>query len=295
MPTQHIKNVSQQFVSEVQDRYVAGGLACAGLETGFPKLDEMLGGLQPDAMYVVGGRPGSGKTSFALDLSLHVASQGKRVLFYSLEMSAKRLVCRLLSRMTGVPGIRIMQGRLSKSEFEAVEQASCSLSAYQVAIVDDTLDSDGLSRHAKRIAEKTTVDLLVVDYLSLLRDQQRFGEYERVTRISNTLRSLARPDQLNVPILALVQLNRESDKREDHMPTLADIRDSGAIEQDAHAVIFCYRPYYYKLLRGEPPLEEEKDAALIVAKNRDGPQGKVKAIFYPSRTQWVPYESVMGE
>ena len=293
MATRLIGDVASSFYKDVETRKKRGGVDIIGTATGFYRLDEYLGGLQPDALYLVGGRPGMGKTALGLDIALNVAMQNKRVLVYSLEMTADRLTNRLLSRMTNIPSGRIVRGKLNNDELQQVKKASEELRDIPLAITDETFDSERLVEHATNLAERAAkgggpdVGLLVIDYVSLLRDAQKFGENERVGRISNNLRALARPDNLNIPIVALVQLNREVDKRESHIPTLSDIRDSGSLEQDAHAVIFCYRPAYYDQMAGGESQAEERDAALIIAKNREGPQGKTKAIFRPTRTQWL--------
>lgn len=293
MATRLIGDVAAKFVTDVGERKRLGGVETIGLPTGFWRLDDYLGGLQPDSLYLIGARTGMGKTSLALDIALNVARQNQRVLFYSLEMTAERLANRLLSRMTDIPGGKIVRGKLDDQEYRVVKQASTELADIPLAIADSTFGSEALMDHSETLAEKASVGdgpplgLIVIDYASLLRDPQKFGENERVGRISNNIRALARPDHLNIPIILLVQLNREADRRENHIPTLSDIRDSGSLEQDAHAVIFCYRPYYYELMQGAERLSEERDAALIVAKNREGPQGKTKATFHPSKTMWT--------
>jgi replicative DNA helicase len=234
-----------------------------------------------------------GKTALGLDIALNVARQDQRVMVYSLEMTADRLANRLLSRMTDIPGGRIVRGKLDGDELRAVKRATEELKDIPLAITDETFDSERLVEHATEWAERAEkrggppLGLLVIDYVSLLRDVAKFGENERVGRISNNIRALARPDNLNIPIVLLVQLNRQVDGREGHIPTLSDIRDSGSLEQDAHSVIFCFRPYYYELMNNAEPLPEERDAALIIAKNREGPQGKTRAVFRPSKTMWL--------
>lgn len=293
MATRLIGDVAAAFYIEVEKRKRAGGVEVIGVPTGFHRLDDYLGGLQPDALYLIGGRPGMGKTALGMDIALNVAQQNQRVLIYSLEMTTERLTNRLLSRMTDIPSGRIIRGKLDGDELRLVREAAEQLREIPLALTDETFDSERLVEHATDLANRAeqgggpSVGLIVVDYVSLLRDAQKFGENERVGRISNNLRALARPDNLNIPIIALVQLNREADRRENHIPTLSDIRDSGSLEQDAHAVIFCYRPYYYELMQGAERLSEERDAALIIAKNREGPQGKTKAVFYPTKTMWT--------
>ncbi len=276
----------EEPVQTISERVAAGGVDVVGLPTGFGQLDKVLGGLRKKELYILGGRPGMGKTSLALAMAMNVAFE-KKVLFLSLEMDASLLSVRVLSGQTGIPAERIERGRLSKDEMLQVQGVIKQTQHLQFGVLDDRMESDQFVEYAQEFAEKKSCDLIVVDYLSLLRDPNRFGDNERVARIVGNLRSVAYA--ADVPVLGLVQLNREVEKRENHVPTLSDIRDSGAIEQDAFCVMFTYRPYYYEMmLDGAPPVEVEKDAKIIVSKNRQGETGHVTVDFYPARMMWAP-------
>jgi replicative DNA helicase len=287
-----ISDVAKSYLGVVEERQKGGGVDVVGIPTGFHRVDEMTGGLQPDTLTIVGGRPGMGKTAFAIQIALNVSRGDKRVIFYSLEMTAERIVNRLLASMTGIPGGRIVRGKLSGDELKKVKRAAEELREFKMAISDRSMTSDDITADVTELAERAeasggpSLGLAIIDYVSLLRDPQRVNENERVGRISSNLRTLARPDQLNIPVVALVQLNRQADARENHVPSLSDIRDSGSIEQDAETVIFPFRPYYYALMEGSERLEEERDAKIVIAKNREGPSGATPAIFYPAQTTW---------
>lgn len=285
IPVTSLRQAADSFLGVVQDRFDLGGVTSVGLETGFAKVDYWTGGLQPDCMWVVGARTSVGKTSWALDVALHVARQQKTVLFYSMEMRAEALAKRLLSRATGLSAARIERGVLSRPELEEVYAASEQMRGLRFGIIDRTLNSERLSAHALQFAESHEVDLIIVDHAQALNDQAAFGETEKVGTISNRLRGLARPDQMNCPIVLLAQLNRGSENRENHTPTLADLRNSGNLEQDAEVVLLLYRPYLYERMRGAEPLECE-EAQIIVAKCRDGMTGATSAQFWPKQTRW---------
>lgn len=290
MGTHLIGDVASSFIETVQKRKDQGGVEFIGLPTGYAKVDEYLGGLQPDTMGIVAARSSVGKSAMALDVALHVAKQNKRVILYSLEMAADRLTNRLLSRMTHVPGGRIQRGQLSDDEMMKIRRAASEFKELPLVVSDSTYDSGTLSEHVYKLAERAAqkgpeLGLVVVDYVALLRDEG-INENERLGYISSTLRSLARPDQLNVPLLVLAQLNREVEKRENHIPILSDLRSSGNLEQDAEWVIFLHRPHYYEMQQGAAPLVKEDNAKIIIAKNRDGATGMTSAAFYPLETRW---------
>lgn len=286
VPLRTIGDLAQSFLGTVTDRHAQGGVELLGLSTGLSRVDEWTGGLQPDQLWIIGARTAVGKTALALDIALSVARQQRGVLFYSLEMSAELLVNRLIARMTGIAAGRIYRGKLTQEELARVTVAAETLGDTRLAVIDKTLTSDQLSEHAKRIADVSDVGLIVVDYAGILRDDGTFGETERMGRISNNIRALARPDQLNCAILLLAQLNRMSEHREDHTPQLSDLKSSGSLEQDAHVVLLPFRPYLYELMHGAEPKDVEDDAMIIVAKNREGITGATKAHFYPRLMEW---------
>lgn len=281
-----IGQLASSLFDTVAERQAIGGVDLLGLATGLDRIDEWTGGLQPDQLWIVGARTAVGKTSLALSMGLAVARQDRGVIFYSLEMSAELLVNRLLSRMTDIPAGRIYRGKISAQELSRVKAAASELSGLKLAVVDITMSSQELSEHAKRVADQSDVGLVVVDYAGILRDDSGFGETERMSRISNNIRALARPDQLNCAVILLAQLNRASEHREDHTPQLSDLKSSGSLEQDAHVVLLPYRPYLYELMHGAEPKEVEDDAMIIVAKNREGITGATRAQFYPRLMEW---------
>lgn len=281
-----IGQLASSLFDTVAERQAIGGVDLLGLSTGLDRIDEWTGGLQPDQLWIVGARTAVGKTALALSIGLTVARQDRGVIVYSLEMSAELLVNRLLSRMTDIAAGRIYRGKISANELSRVKAAADELSGLKLAVVDVTMSSDELSEHAKRVADQSDVGLVIVDYAGILRDDSGFGETERMSRISNNIRALARPDQLNCAVVLLAQLNRASEHREDHTPQLSDLKSSGSLEQDAHVVLLPYRPYLYELMHGAEPKEVEDDAMIIVAKNREGITGATRAQFYPRLMEW---------
>lgn len=285
--TRTISQVAATLFTTIEDRYNVGGVDAIGIPTGFYLVDEYTGGLQKDNLVIVAARTAVGKTAFGLQLALNVAQQGYGVVVYSLEMSAESLVIRLISRLSDIAGGRIIRGKFSPEEMVRVKDAIKWLETVNLRIVDTTITSPKLLEHALYLTDEAPIDLVIVDYVGLLRDENKFGETERVGRISGNLRALARPDYLNVPVVALSQLNRNSESREGRMPELSDLRWSGDLEQDANIVIFPHRPYVQELATGAPPLEQETDAKLIIAKNREGPIIATNAVFHPRKTMWT--------
>ncbi|HEY64259.1 MAG TPA: replicative DNA helicase [Caldilineae bacterium] len=254
-----------------------GGIV--GIPTGFVDLDAMLGGMRPGSLIVLGGRPGMGKTTLAECIADNVADGGGGVLFASLEMPVEQLLDRRIARQTGIPVASIERGY----ENEKVARAAKALEGRPIYYLDDSgLTTDGLLAHAFQLRAAGKVDLIVVDYLQLLNDtvDRRADETLRITYISRRLKMIAR--KLNVPVLALSQLNRAVEMRQDRRPTLADLRQSGAIEQDADAVILAYRESYY-----DPDCDHDI-TDLIIAKNRVlGRTGTVKLLFRRERGDFV--------
>lgn len=281
-----IGQLASSLFTTVSDRQSKGGVDLLGLSTGLDKIDEWTGGLQPDQLWIIGARTAVGKTALALSVGLSVARQDRGVIVYSLEMSAELLVNRLLARMTDIPAGRIYRGKITTEELARVKVAAEELMGLKLAIVDTTMTSLEVSEHAKRVADNSDVGLVIIDYAGILRDDSAFGETERMSRISNNIRALARPDQLNCAVVLLAQLNRASENREDHTPQLSDLKSSGSLEQDAHVVLLPYRPYLYELMHGAEPKEVEDDAMIIVAKNREGITGATRAMFYPRLMEW---------
>jgi replicative DNA helicase len=285
-----------------------------GVPTGLDAMDERLGGLQPSDLIILAARPSMGKTALAINMAANAAARkavGKyrenlesdnyAVAIFSLEMSAEQLTMRLLSTEARIGGDDLRRGKLDDADFKKVVQASQSL-ASRPLFIDDTpaLSVAALRTRARRLLRRHCLSLIVVDYLQLLRPVTTAGQGNRVQEISEITQSLkAIAKELNVPVLALSQLSRAVEQRDDKRPQLSDLRDSGSIEQDADVVMFIYRDEYY-LARAEPKhrpgqndekfneeyanwnrrLEEAHNVAdIIIAKQRNGPIGHFQLIF----------------
>ena len=286
-----------------------------GVTTGFRDIDERLGGLHPSDLVILAGRPAMGKTALAANIACNAASAYKKimtedgreieeggvVLFFSLEMSAEQLAGRLISTWSGVSSDRIRRGAIESEEFERIVVASQELSRIPLYI-DDTpaLSITGLRQRARRLKRRHGLHLIVVDYLQLLQgppEKRIDNRVQEVAEITRGLKTLAK--DLDVPVLAVSQLSRQVENREDKHPQLADLRESGSIEQDADVVSFIYRPEYYleketpeqrlnetpekfeeRRLRHEQQLSEKCNIAeFIIAKQRHGPVGTVELYF----------------
>jgi replicative DNA helicase len=253
------------------------GTGVTGVATGFVDLDKIVGGLQPGNVIVVAARPSMGKTALALGIAEHAAlSQERSVAIFSLEMSGDELIQRLLSSTAIVDAGRIRAGRLAPEDWSRIGRAADRLSAARLFIDDSEGVTVGEMRtKTRRLKSREGLDLLIVDYIQLMegtrarRDENRVQE---LSTISRGLKMLAR--DLEVPIICVSQLNRAPDARTDKRPMLSDLRESGAIEQDADLVLMIYRDDYY-----DDASEEKGIAEVNVAKNRHGPTEKVKLTF----------------
>src|SRR5947207_10305272 len=260
-----------------------------GVATGFEKLDLETSGLQPADFVIIAGRPSMGKTAFALNIAQHVgvALHGK-VLVLSLEMSAPQLVQRMLCSEAKVDSQAVRTGRLSASDWHRLTAAAGRLS--EAAIFID--DSPGLTvlearAKARRMKAEHGLDLLVIDYLQLMRGRASMeSRQQEISEIWRSLKALAK--ELNVPVVALSQLSRavESRATRDFRPQLSDLRESGALEQDADLILFLYRQSLYK---EDLPPDEVNIADVIIGKQRNGPVGTVKVVFLP---QFARFENV---
>jgi replicative DNA helicase len=248
-----------------------------GIPTGFKDLDDMLAGLQRSDLFVLAARPSMGKTALSLNLAHNVAVQAKEpVLIFSLEMSKDQLVDRLLSMESGVDAWALRTGNLTDADFEKIAQAMGTLSEAPIYI-DDTpgITVGDLRTKARREAHQRPLGLIIVDYLQLMSGGGRYNDGNRVqeiSEISRGLKGVAR--ELNVPLIALSQLSRSVESRPDKIPQLSDLRESGAIEQDADVVAFIYREEYYN-----PETERKHITDILVKKHRNGPTGGVELFF----------------
>jgi replicative DNA helicase len=259
-----------------------------GVPTGFTDLDKMTGGLQPSDLIVVAGRPSMGKTSFALNMAQYAALSGDGdgglpIGVFSLEMSKEQLVMRLLSSEAEVEFFKIRSGGLRDEERTRLGRAAGKLYGAPL-FIDDTpaLSVLELRARARRLKKEHGLELLVIDYLQLMRG--RASNLDRreqeISEISRSLKALAK--ELNIPVIAISQLNRMVEQREDKRPRLADLRESGAIEQDADVIIFIYRDVVYNKETKEP-----NTAEIIVGKQRNGPVGDVHLTFLDKYTTFT--------
>jgi replicative DNA helicase len=259
-----------------------------GVPTGFTQLDRLLGGFQKSDLVILAARPSVGKTSLALNFALNAARRYRKVVaFFSLEMSAEQLVQRLLSTETGIDQQRLRRGEIEDHEWDMLMAAAGELSSTML-FIDDTpaISALELRTKARRLQAEHGLDLLIVDYLQLMRgDSKGENRVQEISYISRSLKSLAR--ELEAPLIALSQLSRAVESRTDHKPILSDLRESGSIEQDADIVMFIYREDMVK-----ESSEKKNIADIIVAKHRNGPTDSVPLYFRKELTKFENLEMV---
>lgn len=255
-----------------------------GVRTGYRDLDTMTAGLQRSDLIILAARPAMGKTTLVTNLAYNVATVSKQpVLFFSLEMSKEQLVDRMLADSSGVDAWNIRTGNLSDDDFSKLSEAMGEMAEAPIYI-DDTPGMTVLEMRtkARRAMHEQPLGLIIIDYLQLMQGSGRDGgnRVQEVSEISRGLKLIAR--ELNVPVIALSQLSRSVESRSPQIPQLADLRESGSIEQDADIVMFIYREAYYN-----PETERENITDLIIAKHRNGPTGKVELYFDPKRLRFT--------
>ena len=258
-----------------------------GVPTGFYDLDHKTSGMQPTDLVIIAARPSMGKTSFVINMAQNAALEhGKVVGVFSLEMSKEQLFMRMLTSEARVDSQRLRQGMLLERDLPAIAQAAEKLSMAKI-FIDDSASIGVLEMRAKarRLKAEHGLDMLVIDYVQLMQGRGRFeNRQQELTSISRSLKALAK--ELHVPILILSQLSRAPDARADHRPQLSDLRESGALEQDADVVMFIYREDRYK----GPEDEDTGEAEIIIAKQRNGPVGTVKLAFISDYTRFENLE-----
>ncbi|SMF78562.1 replicative DNA helicase [Allosphingosinicella indica] len=326
--------VATRMAVQLAEKALSTGGGLSGVTTGLETVNTRTGGLHPSDLLILAGRPGMGKTSLATNIAFNAAtrlvrdledgiaqekSAGAAVAFFSLEMSADQLATRILSEQSGISSENLRMGRISQQDFRGLARAAAELEGLPLYI-DDTpgLTIAALRTRARRMKRQKGIGLIVVDYLQLLQGTGKGGDSNRVqeiSEISRGLKTLAK--ELSVPVLALSQLSRAVEQREDKRPQLSDLRESGSIEQDADIVLFVYREEYYVASR-EPKRPIDGDDAktfeaheawardmerayglseLIIAKQRHGATGKVKLKFDSRITKFSDYidESYLPE
>ena len=277
-----------QNVFDTLSEAAASGNAIPGLSTGLPDLDRVTLGLNKSELILIAARPGMGKTSIALNMALHAAmNEHQTVAIFSLEMSREQLVTRLLSRAALVPSQNLLTGQLSDQQWREISNAAQALSATDIRIDDNpTLTVSDMNAQCRRVAN---LGLVVIDYLQLMQSAgsghswSNESRTQAVSDISRMLKIMAK--ELNVPVICLSQLSRANESRQDKRPMLSDLRESGAIEQDADVVIGLYRDGYYN-----KESENANLAEAIILKNRKGQTGTVELLWLPEYTSFSLYE-----
>jgi len=255
-----------------------------GIPTGFKDLDNKLAGLQASDLVIIASRPSMGKTTLAMNIAHHVATQEQQsVLLFSLEMSKEQLVDRLLAAEAGIDAWNIRTGNLSDSDFEKLGQAMGSLSEAPIYIDDSPgINVLEILTKSRREQQRRPIGMIIVDYLQLMSGigkNSGDNRVQEISEISRGLKAIAR--EMNVPVVALSQLSRSVENRHPQIPQLADLRESGSIEQDADVVMFIYREDYYN-----PETDRKGMTDLLIKKHRNGPTGKVELYFHPDLLQF---------
>lgn len=264
-----------------------------GTPTGYRDIDAKTAGLQKSDLIILAARPAMGKSTFVSNLAYNIATQAKKaVLFFSLEMSKEQLVDRMLAEASGVDAFNIRTGNLSEDDFSKLSDAMGEMAEAPIYI-DDTpgLSVLEMRTKARREAHNQPLGLIIVDYLQLMQGSGRNNDGNRVqevSEISRGLKLIAR--ELDVPVIALSQLSRSVESRHPQIPQLADLRESGSIEQDADIVMFLYREDYYN-----PDTENQHITDLIIAKHRNGPTGRIQLYFHPEQLRFMSLDRQADE
>jgi replicative DNA helicase len=283
---QPMDKLVQALIDRVQELEANGSEDVTGIRTGFYDLDRMTAGLQKGDLIVLAARPSMGKTAFALNIAEHVAVQeGLPVAVFSMEMGASQLALRVVGSLGRIDQQHLRTGRLRDDEWERLPEAASKLSEAPMFIDESPgLNPAELRARARRLARQYggTLGLIVIDYLQLMSGSSNSSDENRATvlgEISRGMKGLAK--ELQCPVLALSQLNRSVETRPDKRPMMSDLRESGAIEQDADVIMFIYRDDYYNKDSKEPGVAE-----IVLAKQRNGPVGTVKLTFLKPLTRF---------
>lgn len=277
-----LSNILVNTFTEIQN--FQDELALPGISSDFYDLDGMTGGFQRSDLIIIAGRPSMGKTSFALNIAANIAQNCQlAVAIFSLEMSKEQLAMRLLSAAGKLESNRLKSGRVTEQEMEPLMMAMGNLSELPIYI-DDTANLTVMQMRSEvrrlQAERKGDLGLVLLDYLQLMQGTESDNRVQELSRITRSLKGLAR--EINAPIIALSQLSRAVEQRTNKRPLLSDLRESGAIEQDADLVMMLYRDEYY-----HPDSVDQGVAEVIIAKHRNGPTGQFKLIFRPELTQFL--------
>jgi replicative DNA helicase len=269
-----IQSVLNEAFDEIQ-ALIDGGGALSGLTTGFIELDERTAGLGAGDLVIVAGRPSMGKTTFCNCIVDHVGVKERRpVVYFSLEVNRKHLVRNMLCARARVELQKVRRGTLDHEDIKKLTEAADQLMQAPI-FIDDSTNANAIQIRAKarRIKQKEGLGLVVVDYVQLMETGKAENRQQEIAQISRSMKAMAR--ELDVPVIVISQLNRAVDSREDRRPRMSDLRESGALEQDADLILFLYRETQYK-----PTEENRNEAEVIVAKQRNGPTGQVPLRFF---------------
>ncbi|MEM7504923.1 MAG: replicative DNA helicase [Pseudomonadota bacterium] len=277
-----LKNVLVEVFERIDELYHHGS-EVTGVSTGFNDLDQMTSGLQPGDLVIVAGRPSMGKTSFAMNLAENAAlGQNKlSVAVFSMEMPSSSLTMRMLSSLGRVDQLKVRTGRLNDDDWHRLTSTLTMLNEASI-FIDDTpaLTPSEVRARCRRLTREHSLGLIVIDYMQLMQvPSNRENRATEISEISRSLKALAK--ELNVPVIALSQLNRSLEQRQDKRPVMSDLRESGAIEQDADVILFVYRDEVYNENSAEKGVAE-----IIIGKQRNGPIGKVRLTFLGQYTRF---------
>lgn len=278
-----IKDIIKDSFKTIERLYERKALI-TGVPTGFEKIDDLTSGLQKSELIIIAGRPSMGKTAFALNIASHAAVEmGLPVAIFSLEMAKEQLAMRMLASEAKVDSHRLRQGRLGETDWPKLTIAAGRLSDAPIFIDDKpAIMVLEMKAKARRLKAESGLELIVLDYLQLMRGGgNRDSREQEISEISRSLKALAK--ELNVPVIALSQLNRKVEDRTNRRPQMADLRESGAIEQDADLIAFIYRDELYNKSEDNP---EKGMAEIIIGKQRNGPVGTVKLAFLEKYTSF---------
>lgn len=271
---------------DVLERLAKNKSDITGISSGFPDLDRLTSGFRENELIIVAARPGVGKTAFTLNLATHVAmNSGKSVAVFNMEMSAEQLVMRMISSIGNVDGYKLKTGRLEHDDWKKVNEAMSQLADAKLYIEDTSgMTISEIKAKCRKLATKEKdLGLILIDYLQLIQGSDRYAgnRVQEVTEISRGLKTMAM--ELKVPVIAVAQLSRNLEHRENKRPNLSDLRESGSIEQDADIVAFLYRDDYYK-----DNSEVNAPTDLIIAKHRSGGTGSIGLLFEKNYSNFVP-------
>ncbi|MDY5584277.1 MAG: replicative DNA helicase [Arcanobacterium sp.] len=283
-----LREILPDVIREIEESSARDG-QMLGLPTGFADLDEKLNGLRPGQMIIVAARPGMGKSTLAMDICRHAAiKQGKPVAFFSLEMNRNELVQRALSAESGIFLNKLIRGDLNAQDWERVVETMTRIGESPL-IVDDSpnLTMTEIRAKARRLHQQNDIQLIVIDYLQLLTSGGKLVEsrQQEVSEFSRAIKLLAK--ELKIPIIAVAQLNRNPEARTDKRPQVADLRESGSLEQDADVILLIHR-------NQDPGVDDAPPSEVIVGKNRSGPVGSVELMFQGDRARFASFGGGIG-